>query len=93
MVEFLNLNGFTSSIKKATSFKILDKPKCIDIILSKQPNYFQHSNILEIGISNIDVVDAEFKMDFQLFHSSTPDLKGFKNTIFCIFNKNVNIKK
>ena len=93
MVEFPNLNEFTSSIKKATSFKNLDKPKRIDLILSNQPNCFQHSNIFEIGIFNIDVADAEFKMDFQIFHSSTPDLKGFKNTVFCIFNKNVNIKE
>ena len=60
MVEFPNLNEFTSSIKKATSFKNLDKPKCIDLILSNQPNCFQHSNIFEIGISNIDVADAEW---------------------------------
>ena len=45
--EFCNLNGLTSLIKKPTCFKNPDKPRCIDLILTNQPNCFQHSIVFE----------------------------------------------
>ena len=45
MEEFCNLNGFSSLIKKPTWFKYPVKPACIDLILTNQPNCFQHSNV------------------------------------------------
>ena len=50
MEEFCNLNGLTGLIKKLTCFKNLDKSTYIDLILTNQPNCFQHRNIFETGL-------------------------------------------
>ena len=41
MEKLCKLNGLTSLIKKPTCFKNSDKPICIDLTLTNQPNYFQ----------------------------------------------------
>ena len=45
MKEFRNLHELTSLIKKPTCFKNPDKPACIDLISTNQPNCFEHSNV------------------------------------------------
>ena len=50
LAEFGNLNGLTSLIKKPTCFKNLDKPTCINLILTNQPSCFQHRKIFESGL-------------------------------------------
>ena len=60
------LNGPTTLIKKQLCFKNSDKPTCIDLILTNQPNCFQYSNVVETGLSDFHLLTVtEFKMDFQ----------------------------
>ena len=39
-------------INKPTCFKNPDKPSCIDLILTKCPNSFQNSCVIETGLSD-----------------------------------------
>ena len=42
------------------------KPTCIDLILTNQPNCFQHSNVFETGFSDFHLLTTtKFKMSFQ----------------------------
>ena len=119
MEDVCNLNGLASLIKKLTCFKNPDKPTCIDLILTNQPNCLQHSNVFEIGLSDFLLLtvtefkkgfqklppkivnswdyknfdNLKFRLDISKFDFDTSDLEGFKNTIFCIFNKHAPIKR
>ena len=46
MKHLCNLNGLKSLIC-ATCSKNLNKPSCIDLILTNKPNFFQHSTVFE----------------------------------------------
>ena len=65
ITEFCELNYLSSLIDKPTCYKNFDKPKCIDLILTKKLSYFQHSNVFETGLSDFHVLTVtEFKMGF-----------------------------
>ena len=65
ITEFCELNYLSSLIDKPTCYKNFDKPKCIDLILTNKPSYFQHSNVFETGLSDFHVLTVtEFKMGF-----------------------------
>ena len=57
-VEDLSVNNFCSSFNltsmtnKPTRFKNLDKPSCIDFILTNCPKSFQTSCVIETGLSD-----------------------------------------
>ena len=86
LAEFCNLNGLTSLIKKPTCFKNLDKPTCIDLILTNQPSCFQHSKVFEIRLSDFHLLTVtELKMSFQKLLPKIinyRDYKNFDNEIF-----------
>ena len=66
MEEFCNLNELTSLIKKPTRTKNPNKPTCIELILTNQPNCFQHRNVFETGLTDFHLLTVtEFKMGFQ----------------------------
>ena len=118
MEKFCNLNELTSLIKKPTRTKNPNKPTRIELILTNQPNFFQHRNVFETGFTDFHLLTVtEFKMGFQKlpmkivkkkkknfynekfrsdiskFDFGASDLEGFKNTIFCIFNKHTPFKR
>ena len=42
------------------------QPTCIDLILTNQPSYFQHSKVFETNLSNIHLLTVtELEMNFQ----------------------------
>ena len=41
-----------SLIKEPTCYKNPNKPSCIDLILINKPRSFQHSSVIETGLSN-----------------------------------------
>ena len=66
MISFCKLNDLSSLINKPTCYKKFAKPKCIDLILTNKPSYFQHSNAFETGLPDFDLLTVtEFKMGFQ----------------------------
>ena len=79
MEEFCNLNGFTSFIKK-TCFKNPDKPTCIDLTLTNQPNCFQHSNVFETRLSHFHLLTiTEFKMGYQKLPPKTVNYRDYRD--------------
>ena len=66
MINFCELNSLSSLIDKSTCYKNFDKTTCIDLILTSEPSYFQHSNAFETGLSDFHLLTVtEFKMEFQ----------------------------
>ena len=71
---------FSSLIYKPTCYKNFDKPKCIDLILTNKPSYFQHSNVFETGLSDFHLLTAtEFKMGFQKLKPQVITYRNYKN--------------
>ena len=89
-------------MKVPTCFKNPDKPTFIDLILTNQPNLFQHSSAFDSRLSDFHLLTAsKFKVGRQKL---TPkiiayrDYKNFENAkfrsdIFNIFNRHAPIKK
>ena len=66
MEEFCSLNGLKNLINEATCRKNSEKPTCIDLILTNQHTLFQHSSVLETGLSDFHLLTVtKFKMNFQ----------------------------
>ena len=64
--SFYNLNGLKSLINVPRLFKNLNKPKCIDLVLTNKPIVFHHSTVLETGICDLHLLTVtEFKISFQ----------------------------
>ena len=49
--KFCSLNEVKNLINETTCCKNSEKPTCIDLILTNQPTLFQHSTVLETGLS------------------------------------------
>ena len=63
------------------SFKNPDKPPCIDLILTNEPNLFQHNNAFETYLSDFHLLtETEFKTGFQRYLPL--DYKNFDNAKF-----------
>ena len=56
MENFCNLNCLEILIKKPTCYKNPSQPTCIDLILTNQPSYFQHSEVFETNLSDFHLL-------------------------------------
>ena len=66
MTSFYFLNDLTNLVDEPTCYKNSDKPTCIDLILTKYPNFFQQNSVFEKGLSEFHMmVVTELKMGFQ----------------------------
>ena len=80
MINFCELNDLSSLIDKPTCYKNFDKPKCIDLILTNKPCYFQHSNVFETGLSDFHLLTiTEFKMGFPKLKPQVITYRNYKN--------------
>ena len=80
MIEFCELNDFSSLIDKPTCYKNFDKPKCIDLIITNKPSYFQHGNVFETGLSDLHLlIVTEFKMLFQKLKPQVIIFRKYEN--------------
>ena len=60
------LKGLKNQIKEPTCYKNSEKPTCIDLVLTNQPTLFQHSTVLETGLSGFhSLTVTEFITSFQ----------------------------
>ena len=50
--EFLNLCNLKNLVKQNTCFRNLDKPTCIDLILTNYPRSFRNTDTFETGLSD-----------------------------------------
>ena len=58
MKEFCNLNELKNLINEPTCYKNSEKPTCIDLILTNQSTLFQHSTVLETGLSDFPFIHS-----------------------------------
>ena len=66
MEDFCSLNNLESLISNPTCYKNHENPTYINLILTNRPDYFQHSNIFETGISDFHLlIVTQLKMGFQ----------------------------
>ena len=78
MKEFCT--GLKNLINEPTCYKSSEKPTCIDLILTNQPTLFQHSTVLETGLSDFHVLTVtEFKMNFQKCMPHIITYRNYKN--------------
>ena len=67
--EFLNTYQAQNFVKDKTCFKSTTNPSCIDLFVSNNPRFFQHTKTFTTGLSNFHkLVTTMFKSDFQHFH-------------------------
>ena len=80
MKEFCSLKGLKNLINKPTCYKNSEKPTCIDLIITNQPTLFQHSTVLETGLSDFHLLkNTEFKISFQKCTSHIITYWNYKN--------------
>ena len=66
MEDFCSLNNLESLISKRTCYKNHENPTCIDLIFTNRPGYFQHSNVIETGISDFHLlIVTQLKTGFE----------------------------
>ena len=56
MDDFCELYQLKSLIKTPTCFKSAENPSCIDLMLTNRPHNFQHSQTIEIGLSDFHLL-------------------------------------
>ena len=65
-LDFCELNDLSCLIDEPTFSESIHKSTCIDLILTKKPSYFQHSNVFESSFSDFHSLTVrEFKIEFQ----------------------------
>ena len=52
MAIFCNTYNFQSLVKRPPCFKSIENPSCVDLILTNKSLYFQHTSIIETGLSD-----------------------------------------
>ena len=52
MINFCDVNSLRNLNNVPACYKNSDNPTIIDLILNNRPNYFQHSTVFEIGLSD-----------------------------------------
>ena len=52
MSEFCENYNFTNLVKEHTCFKNMNNLSCIDLIITNRKRYFQHTKVIETGISD-----------------------------------------
>ena len=56
MQIFCNTYNFKNLVIEKTCFKNIEKPTCIDLILTNRPSCFQNTDVLDIGISDFHML-------------------------------------
>ena len=66
MTSFCESYNLKSIIKQPTCFKNLEKPSCIDLILTNRPKSFQSTCVIETGLSDFHTMTVSvLKMHFR----------------------------
>ena len=64
--DFLHQYDSKNLVKEKTCFKNVNNPSCVDLIITNQPNLFQHTTALSTGLSDFHkMVVSMFKASFE----------------------------
>ena len=77
MNTFCNTYNLKCLVKEPTCFKSIEKPSCIDLILTNKALCFQHTSVIETGLSDFHMLTVTvFKSSF---HKKEPKLFSYRN--------------
>ena len=78
--DFCNFYNLKSLIKTLTCFKSTENPSCIDLILTNRPHNFQHSAVLETGLSDFHLLTVTvLKTTFRKRPPKVIRYRNYKN--------------
>ena len=84
--DFCQIYGCKNLIKDNTCFKNLEKPSCIDLIITNRPKSFQNSMTLETGLSDFHKMTLTVMKIFYKKQKPTiityRSYKNFSNEVF-----------
>ncbi|XP_057316881.1 uncharacterized protein LOC130657914 [Hydractinia symbiolongicarpus] len=81
-------------VKEPTCFKSQCNPTCIDLILTNKSSSFEHTNVVETGLSDFHKMTVTFmKTKFKKEIKSVTDNKKFWNTVKPCFTEKVKNKE
>ena len=76
MNTFCNTYNLKCLVKEPTCFKSIEKPSCIDLILTNKALCFQHTSVIETGLSDFHMLTVTvFKYSF---HKKEPKLFSYR---------------
>ena len=80
MQVFCNNYNFKNLVKEPTCFKNIEKPTCIDLILTNRPLCFQNTIVFDIGLSDFHKLTiTTMKANFQ---KQKPIILNYRNYYF-----------
>ena len=77
MKLFCEAYDLSSLIKVSTCYKNLEKPSCIDLLLTNRPKSFQNSPVVETGLSNLHKMTVTVMKN--TFEKLKPRVSYFRN--------------
>ena len=76
---FCDTYNFKSLVKEPTCFKSIDNPSCVDLILTNKSRYFQHTDVIEMGLSDFHKLTVkQMKSTFHKHHSKILNYRNYK---------------
>ena len=99
MTSFCEYYNLKSIIKQRTCFKNVEKPSCVDLILTNRPKSFQSTCAIETGLSDFHRMTVSvLKMHFRKLppkvityrNFSNYDNANFINSLNDVLNENKN---
>ena len=88
MSEFCENYNFTNLVKEPTCFKNMNNTSCIDLIITNRKRYFQHTKVIETGISDHHKMTITmFKSKFQKAKPNIITYRDYKNFDRDLFRK------
>ena len=88
MSEFCENYNFTNLVNEPTCFKNMNNPSCNDLIIRNRKRYFQHTKVIETGISyHHKMTITMFKSKFKKSKSNIITYRDYKNFDRDLFRK------
>ena len=76
---FCNTYNFKNLVKEPACFKSIENPNCVDLILSNKSLYFQHTLVIETGLSDFHKLTVtKMKSTFQKQHPKILNYRNYK---------------
>ena len=91
MLEFMSSLDLRNLITDPTCFKNIENPSCIALIITNRPKSFQHSRVIETGISDFHKLTITvIKMKFNRYPLSVISYRDYKSYSPYLFRAELN---
>ena len=90
MEDFCNLYNFKNLVKEPTCYKNPSSPSCIDLIFTNKPMSFQHTIVIETGISDfLKMTASVLKTMFKKQPPTIKSYRGYSNYSHTLFRAEI----